>query len=57
MALALPPVDWEKESYPSYGDFAAIPFFAVFFLVVRFLLDRFVFTVVSPFPRICTPFW
>jgi hypothetical protein len=57
MTLALPPVDWEKESYPAYGDFAAIPFFAVFFLVVRFLLDRFVFEVVSPFPRISTPFW
>ncbi|KAG8093758.1 hypothetical protein GUJ93_ZPchr0012g22028 [Zizania palustris] len=28
-------------SYPVYRDFAAIPFFVAFFLVVRFHLDRF----------------
>ncbi|TVU28330.1 hypothetical protein EJB05_19845 [Eragrostis curvula] len=47
MALPLPSVDWEAESYPAYGDFVAIAFFAVFFFVIRFLLDRFVFEVVS----------
>ncbi|XAR65346.1 hypothetical protein NMG60_11009440 [Bertholletia excelsa] len=35
--------DWEQESYPQYGDFAALPFFALFFPSVRFFLDRFVF--------------
>ncbi|XP_051149598.1 ASC1-like protein [Andrographis paniculata] len=33
----------ERESYPQYGDFVALPFFALFFPTVRFLLDRFVF--------------
>jgi ceramide synthetase len=47
MATSVPLVDWEEESYPAYPDFAAIPFFAVFFLAARFLLDRFVFEVVS----------
>ncbi|XP_006647833.1 ASC1-like protein 2 [Oryza brachyantha] len=41
--MGIPQVDWEAESYPAYSDFAAIPFFAVFFFVVRYLLDRFVF--------------
>ncbi|KAI4373319.1 hypothetical protein MLD38_011455 [Melastoma candidum] len=34
---------WELESYPEYGDFAVLPFFALFFPFVRFFLDRFVF--------------
>nr|CAB3447802.1 unnamed protein product [Digitaria exilis] len=45
MATSLPPIDWEAESYPGYPDFAAIPFFVVFFLAVRFVLDHFVFEV------------
>ncbi|XP_010905767.1 ASC1-like protein 1 isoform X1 [Elaeis guineensis] len=36
-------VDWEKESYPAYEDFVALPFFVLFFPTVRFFLDRFVF--------------
>ncbi|GFZ00184.1 ASC1-like protein [Actinidia chinensis var. chinensis] len=36
-------IDWEKESYPEYKDFAILPFFALFFPSVRFFLDRFVF--------------
>ncbi|PWZ23031.1 ASC1-like protein 1 [Zea mays] len=43
MAFSPPLIDWEAESYPAYPDFAAIPLFVVFFLVVRFFLDRFVF--------------
>ncbi|XP_062222124.1 ASC1-like protein 2 [Phragmites australis] len=39
MAISVPPIDWEAESYPAYADFAAIPFFVVFFLAVRSLLD------------------
>ncbi|XP_006647425.1 ASC1-like protein 1 isoform X1 [Oryza brachyantha] len=35
--------EWEREAYPAYGDFVALPLFAVFFFVVRYLLDRFVF--------------
>lgn len=35
--------DWEHESFPEYEDFTAIPFFAIFFPLVRFFLDRFVF--------------
>jgi hypothetical protein len=46
MAFSPPLIDWEAESYPAYPDFAAIPLFVVFFLVVRFFLDRFVFEVV-----------
>jgi hypothetical protein len=38
-------VDWEREAYPAYRDFFALPLFAVFFLVVRYLLDCFVFEV------------
>lgn len=47
MALAEDPrwIDWEQEAYPAYQDFAALPFFALLFLVVRFFLDRFVFEV------------
>ncbi|KAL5216222.1 hypothetical protein ABZP36_007623 [Zizania latifolia] len=40
-------VDWERESYPAYGDFLALPLFFVFFPAVRFLLDRFVFETVA----------
>ncbi|KAF3623114.1 ASC1-like protein [Capsicum annuum] len=36
-------LNWEYESYPSYGDFAVLPLFALFFPTVRFCLDRFVF--------------
>ncbi|GLT63453.1 hypothetical protein SLA2020_360180 [Shorea laevis] len=36
-------INWEQEAYPSYQDFAVLPFFALFFPSVRFLLDRFVF--------------
>lgn len=38
-------VEWERESYPAYADFALLPFFALFFPSVRFFLDRFVFEV------------
>lgn len=38
-------IDWEQESYPSYGDFAVLPLFVLFFPAIRFLLDRFVFEV------------
>ncbi|KAG6399942.1 hypothetical protein SASPL_141428 [Salvia splendens] len=36
-------MDWEHESYPQYEDFIGLPLFAVFFPILRFLLDRFVF--------------
>ncbi|XP_073304227.1 ASC1-like protein isoform X1 [Primulina huaijiensis] len=36
-------VDWKQEFYPQYEDFVVLPFFAIFFPTVRFLLDRFVF--------------
>ncbi|THU70332.1 hypothetical protein C4D60_Mb08t23880 [Musa balbisiana] len=36
-------VDWGQEGYPTYEDFVALPFFALFFPTVRFFLDRFVF--------------
>lgn len=36
-------IDWQHESSPGYKDFAALPLFALFFLTVRFFLDRFVF--------------
>ncbi|WOL06549.1 ASC1-like protein 1 [Canna indica] len=36
-------IDWEQEAYPEYADFVALPFFAFFFLIVRFVLDKFVF--------------
>ena len=38
-------INWEHESFPDYGDFVALPFFALFFFCVRFSLDRFVFEV------------
>ncbi|KMZ60957.1 hypothetical protein ZOSMA_55G00060 [Zostera marina] len=40
-------LEWEKESYPKYKDFALVPFFALFFPAVRFFLDRFVFEVLA----------
>jgi ceramide synthetase len=40
-------IDWESESYPVATDFIAIPLFAVFFLSVRFVLDKYVFEVSS----------
>lgn len=36
-------LNWENESYPAYEDFAAVPFFVLFFPTARFFLDRFVF--------------
>ncbi|KAH6802148.1 LAG1 longevity assurance-like protein [Perilla frutescens var. frutescens] len=36
-------MDLEQESYPQYEDFVVLPFFALFFPTVRFLLDRLVF--------------
>ncbi|KAI3958412.1 hypothetical protein MKW98_011100 [Papaver atlanticum] len=36
-------INWEKESYPVYQDFLALPFLALFFPSVRFFLDRFIF--------------
>nr|XP_043626842.1 ceramide synthase 1 LOH3-like [Erigeron canadensis] len=35
--------DFEQESYPTYEDFLVLPVFAMFFLTVRFFLDRYVF--------------
>ena len=43
-------VDWEREAYPAYDDFIALPAFVLFFPTVRFLLDRFVFEVRLPLP-------
>ncbi|RCV07024.1 hypothetical protein SEVIR_1G214600v4 [Setaria viridis] len=40
-------VDWERESYPAYDDFLALPAFVLFFPTVRFFLDRFVFERVA----------
>ncbi|KAI3730530.1 hypothetical protein L1987_61700 [Smallanthus sonchifolius] len=36
-------IDFEHESFPTYGDFAVLPMFVVFFPTVRFFLDRFIF--------------
>ncbi|XP_058775577.1 ASC1-like protein [Vicia villosa] len=36
-------VDWQHESYPAFPDFFLLPFFAIFFPSLRFLLDRFIF--------------
>ncbi|KAK4763027.1 hypothetical protein SAY86_008795 [Trapa natans] len=46
-SFGLKDIDWEQESFPSYGDFAVLPLFAFFFPSVRFLLDRFVFEKLS----------
>ncbi|KAK6157740.1 hypothetical protein DH2020_011988 [Rehmannia glutinosa] len=40
-------MDWEQESYPQHEDFVVFPFFVLFFPIVRFFLDRFVFEKVS----------
>nr|CAB3447042.1 unnamed protein product [Digitaria exilis] len=42
-------VDWEREAYPAYDDFLALPAFVLFFPTVRFFLDRYVFEVRPPF--------
>ncbi|KAL9225822.1 hypothetical protein vseg_001703 [Gypsophila vaccaria] len=36
-------IEWQQESYPSSNDFILLPFFALFFPLIRFFLDRFVF--------------
>ncbi|XP_009766541.1 alternaria stem canker resistance protein 1-like [Nicotiana sylvestris] len=40
-------VDWEKESYPEYKDLNFLIIFALFFPIVRFILDRFVFEALA----------
>ncbi|TKY69466.1 LAG1 longevity assurance-like 3 [Spatholobus suberectus] len=40
-------IDWNQESYPAFRDFSVIPFFALFFPSLRFLLDRFLFEKVA----------
>ncbi|XP_016445147.1 alternaria stem canker resistance protein 1 [Nicotiana tabacum] len=40
-------VNWEKESYPEYKDLIFLFFFALFFPIVRFILDRFVFEALA----------
>ncbi|KAJ3699272.1 hypothetical protein LUZ61_002977 [Rhynchospora tenuis] len=40
-------LDWEREAFPAYRDFLALPFFALFFPTVRFFLDRFLFEKVA----------
>lgn len=39
----LPSIDFEHESYPTFQDFALLPLFAIFFPVVRYFLDIYVF--------------
>lgn len=36
-------IDWHQESYPTFRDFSVVPFFALFFPSVRYLLDTFLF--------------
>jgi hypothetical protein len=50
-------VDWEREAYPAYDDFLALPAFVLFFPTVRFLLDRFVFEVRLPLPSFFLSFF
>ncbi|CAL0318149.1 unnamed protein product [Lupinus luteus] len=40
-------VDWEQESYPTFHDFSVVPFFALFFPTIRFILDTFLFEKVG----------
>ncbi|KAE9597941.1 hypothetical protein Lal_00029583 [Lupinus albus] len=40
-------IDLHNESYPHYHDFILLPFFALFFPSVRFLLDTFIFEKVA----------
>ncbi|KAJ8553758.1 hypothetical protein K7X08_024436 [Anisodus acutangulus] len=44
---AVASVDWGKESYPEYQDLIFLIFFALFFPVIRFILDRFVFEALA----------
>ncbi|KAG5062934.1 hypothetical protein JHK85_004117 [Glycine max] len=39
--------NWNHESYPDFRDFSVIPFFALFFPSLRFLLDTFLFEQVA----------
>ncbi|XP_027153041.1 ASC1-like protein [Coffea eugenioides] len=40
-------MNWDHESYPENEDFLVLPLFAIFFLFIRFFLDRFVFEKVG----------
>ena len=40
--------DWNQESYPASSDFWVLIFFAPFFLILRFILDRSIFEVSTP---------
>ncbi|XP_060204884.1 alternaria stem canker resistance protein 1 [Lycium barbarum] len=40
-------VDWDKESFPEYQDLIFLIFFALFFPVVRVILDKFVFEALA----------
>jgi len=40
-------IGWNQESYPAFRDFSVLPFFALFFPSVRFLLDTFLFEVLT----------
>ncbi|KAM3380882.1 alternaria stem canker resistance protein 1 isoform X2 [Capsicum galapagoense] len=40
-------VDWEKESFPEYQDLIFLVFFALFFPLLRFVLDSFVFEALA----------
>ncbi|KAL1198402.1 ASC1-like protein [Cardamine amara subsp. amara] len=39
--------DWDKESYPTSSDFWVLIFFAPIFLILRLILDRFIFERVA----------
>ncbi|XP_059644960.1 ceramide synthase 1 LOH3-like [Cornus florida] len=41
--MGLLSVDWEYESFPEYEDLVFLPLFALFFPMVRFFLDRYLF--------------
>ena len=43
-------IDWQQESYPNSKDFIVLPFIALFFLTIRFFLDRFIFEVIISYP-------
>ncbi|XP_020522817.1 ASC1-like protein isoform X1 [Amborella trichopoda] len=36
-------IEWDRETYAQYQDFAALPLLALFFPSIRFFLDRFIF--------------
>lgn len=42
-------LDWEAESYPQMQDFMLVPFFAMLFPSIRFLLDRLIFEPLGRF--------